>query len=146
MVKTAGVPEGMCWLCWRDRDENNQGTEEWSVHLVSGTCGERRLCIEHAAFFNQHGGPERGYRDFLAKEGCRCGYVPDPAKPAGLYRKYNVSRVDRDPDGKHKDCFYFVLDPAHDPIAREALTLYANRCEPILSADLKRMLAKARAS
>ncbi|WRS29634.1 hypothetical protein U6G28_08910 [Actinomycetaceae bacterium MB13-C1-2] len=45
---------------------------------------------------------------------------------AGLRRKYKVRRVS-DPKGKHKKCAYFVLDPAHDPIAREALRLYAIR-------------------
>lgn len=45
--------------------------------------------------------------------------------PAGLYEKYRVER--NDPTGKHADCRYFVLDPQHDPVAREALILYAAR-------------------
>lgn len=42
----------------------------------------------------------------------------------GLHRKYNVRRLN-DPDGKHVDCRYFVLDPEHDPIAVRALMEYA---------------------
>jgi len=41
----------------------------------------------------------------------------------GLYPKYQVTRI-YDPEGKHKDCRYFVLDPEHDPIARFALRAY----------------------
>lgn len=44
----------------------------------------------------------------------------------GLHRKYDVRRLN-DPEGKHDDCRYFVLDPQHDPIARDALALYADR-------------------
>lgn len=43
----------------------------------------------------------------------------------GLYRKYSVQRL-RDPEGKHDNCWYFVLDPTHDPIARVALNAYAD--------------------
>ena len=35
----------------------------------------------------------------------------------GLYDKFHVSRTDGDPTGKHANCGYFVLDPAHDPAA-----------------------------
>lgn len=45
-------------------------------------------------------------------------------KRLGIIGKYRVERVN-DPDGKHADCWYFVLDPTHDPIAREALMTYA---------------------
>ncbi|MGE3795089.1 MAG: hypothetical protein AB7I38_14340 [Dehalococcoidia bacterium] len=41
----------------------------------------------------------------------------------GLRPKYHVERLN-DPDGKHDHCRYFVLDPQHDPIAREALRRY----------------------
>lgn len=44
----------------------------------------------------------------------------------GLLHKYDARRVS-DPEGKHDDCRYFVLDPQHDPIAREALRFYARR-------------------
>lgn len=46
--------------------------------------------------------------------------TPDP----GLEARYNVSKID-DPTGKHARCRYFVLDPQHDPTARQALTTYA---------------------
>lgn len=42
--------------------------------------------------------------------------------------RYLVQRID-DPEGKHNDCFYFVLDPAHDPHAWQALFFYAERVE-----------------
>ena len=45
-------------------------------------------------------------------------------RDAGLISKYDVTRRD-DPDGKHDDCRFFVLDPQHDPIARDALATYA---------------------
>lgn len=47
-------------------------------------------------------------------------------KTEGLLHKYNVARVS-DPTGKHDNCRYFVLDPKHDPIARQALSSYAAR-------------------
>lgn len=42
----------------------------------------------------------------------------------GLERRYHVERLN-DTEGKHADCRFFVLDPQHDPIAREALKTYA---------------------
>lgn len=48
----------------------------------------------------------------------------DPDERSGLYGKYRVERIG-DPNGKHADCRYFVLDPQHDPIAREALARYS---------------------
>lgn len=46
----------------------------------------------------------------------------------GLLHKYHVSRVDGSdgPGGKHAGCWFFVLDPAHDPYARVALVAYAD--------------------
>lgn len=52
---------------------------------------------------------------------------PYKPKQAGLEHRYNVEKVS-DPEGKHADCRYFVLDPQHDPAAREALELYARVC------------------
>ena len=46
----------------------------------------------------------------------------------GLERRYHVERLN-DTEGKHADCRYFVLDPQHDPIAREALKTYANHAQ-----------------
>lgn len=39
---------------------------------------------------------------------------------AGLEYRYEVYKVS-DPEGKHMDCRYFVLDPQHDPVAAKAL-------------------------
>jgi len=41
----------------------------------------------------------------------------------GLVRKYLVTKL-VDPKHKHDNCEYFVLDPQHDPLAREALATY----------------------
>jgi hypothetical protein len=63
-------------------------------------------------------------------------------KNLGLYRKFEVTR--HDPTGKHKDCFYFVLDTDHDQFSVPALTAYANACEkefPKLAADLRGLLS-----
>ena len=49
-----------------------------------------------------------------------------PKQARGLYAKFNVSRTDGDPNGKHEGCAYFVLDPQHDPMARAALVAYAD--------------------
>lgn len=64
---------------------------------------------------------------FLARQGC-------PGVPEGLQSPYLVRRLD-DQTGKHVDCRYFVLDPLHDPIARQALAAYADdsSCPPALS-------------
>lgn len=69
----------------------------------------------------------------------------DPSKPAeaqGMFRKFNVSRVDGSdaPGGKHSGCEYFVLDLDHDVHAPAALRAYAQACKdthPTLSAELK---------
>lgn len=45
-------------------------------------------------------------------------------KEAGLEERYTVYR-NGDTTGKHDACRYFVLDPQHDPIAMEALVVYA---------------------
>ena len=47
-------------------------------------------------------------------------------KELGIYPKFSVRRLHPSSRGiDHTDCFYFVLDPEHDPAAREALTAYA---------------------
>lgn len=61
----------------------------------------------------------------------------------GLYDKFIVKRIDADPTGKHRDCWYFVLDLEHDPYAYAALDQYANSCldkYPVLSYELKQKL------
>jgi hypothetical protein len=65
--------------------------------------------------------------------------MPDDST-RGLYSKYQVERLS-DPEGKHEDCWYFVLDPAHDPHALVALRAYAESARteyPTLAADLDR--------
>lgn len=65
-----------------------------------------------------------------------------PTEQQGLFRKFEVRRVDRsdEPGGKHHGCEYFVLDMNHDPCARAALLAYADAVEPthpLLAADLR---------
>jgi len=68
----------------------------------------------------------------------------DNAKPAeqqGLFRKFEVNRVDGSdaPGGKHHGCAYFVIDMDHDAHAPAALRAYAQACKeshPQLSAEL----------
>lgn len=73
----------------------------------------------------------------------------DASKPKaeqGLYRKYEVTRTDGDPQGKHRGCHYFVLDLTHDAHAGPALAAYARSCEgdyPVLSEQLKGILKGA---
>jgi hypothetical protein len=80
--------------------------------------------------------------------------TPDPLRDAtatrehhdgcleqGLYAKYRVRRIDGSdqPGGRHEGCWYFVLDPTHDPAARDALRRYAELVadeRPRLAADL----------
>lgn len=52
--------------------------------------------------------------------------------------KYRVERMS-DPEGKHAGCWYFVLDPHHDPHALVALRQYAYSVRadnPALARDL----------
>lgn len=64
-----------------------------------------------------------------------------PAEAQGLFRKFDVRRVDgRDaPGGKHHNCRYFVLDLDHDRHAPAAMWAYAADCRathPQLSAGI----------
>jgi hypothetical protein len=49
------------------------------------------------------------------------------SKDEGLHAKYEVRRTDgRDgPGGPHEECFLFILDVDHDPLAVPALRTYA---------------------
>jgi hypothetical protein len=62
----------------------------------------------------------------------------------GLYNKFaSPARTDGDPEGKHKDCTYFVLDLTHDINARRAMVTYAHSCRqshPQLARDIDAML------
>jgi hypothetical protein len=62
-------------------------------------------------------------------------------EPLGLYKKFNVERVDGSsgPGGKHENCEYFVLDIKHDKFAIPAMAAYADACEyeyPELAEDI----------
>lgn len=66
----------------------------------------------------------------------------------GLYSKYYVQRTDGSslPGGRHENCFFFVLDPTHDPFAMPALRAYIEACKathPKLALDLTLELALA---
>jgi hypothetical protein len=63
----------------------------------------------------------------------------------GIYRKYDVQRVDGRAD-KHSGCEYFVLDLTHDKFAPAALAAYAAACAeefPALSADLRQIVGRS---
>lgn len=66
-------------------------------------------------------------------------------KTRGVYRKFDVTRADGSSGvgGKHENCFYFVLDCAHDPHAEAALKAYIESCRldyPFLARDLECVL------
>jgi hypothetical protein len=71
--------------------------------------------------------------------------MTDADKATGLYSKYMVERIN-DPDGKHNDCDFFVLDLTHDPIARFAMNFYIQKCiddgYSKLAADLTFLMMK----
>ncbi|WP_059413405.1 hypothetical protein [Cupriavidus basilensis] len=65
-----------------------------------------------------------------------------PAEQQGLFRKFDVRRMDGSDatGGKHHGCEYFVLDLDHDAYAGAALAAYATACEathPDLARDLR---------
>ena len=69
--------------------------------------------------------------------------VPDP-HDFGIIHKFDVKKV-YDPEGKHDNCFFFVLDPKHDKHARIALAAYAVDCAPEfpkLAEDLRSILKR----
>ena len=61
--------------------------------------------------------------------------------------RYHVTKIS-DPEGKHTDCRYFVLDPRHDPLAVPALAEYAKQARAAgygtLADDLDRWVASSR--
>lgn len=82
-----------------------------------------------------------GVRDYCGRfPFCGCGAAPvmperDTSKPAeqqGVFRKFDVRRVDGSdaPGGKHHGCRYFVLDIDHDEFVPAALRAYAEKCAP----------------
>ena len=63
-------------------------------------------------------------------------------KRTGLYKKYEVKKVDggNDPGRKHEHCLYFVLDLDHDIHSTKAILTYADSCEedyPLVAMDLR---------
>jgi hypothetical protein len=65
-----------------------------------------------------------------------------PAEQQGLFRKFDVRRVDGSdqPGGKHHGCRYYVLDLNHDQHAPAAMRAYAAVCRathPHLAADIE---------
>lgn len=73
-------------------------------------------------------------------------HAPDPLDRPGLERRYSVQRLN-DPELKHNECRFFVLDPQHDPFARMALAAYIIACEddyPALATDLALWLRDTR--
>ena len=72
-----------------------------------------------------------------------------PAEQQGIFRKFEVSRVDGSDalGGKHHNCEYFVLDITHDPYALNALDAYAKACSEThqqLSVELARKTTQIR--
>jgi hypothetical protein len=56
----------------------------------------------------------------------------------GLEARYEVKKIN-DPEGKHDNCWVFVLDPKHDPHAVNAIIAYAESIQaenPVLARDL----------
>lgn len=71
-----------------------------------------------------------------------------PAEQQGLFRKFNVSRVDGSDvfGGKHYGCSYYVLDLDHDEFAPAAMQAYAAACRathPMLADDIERKFGSA---
>jgi hypothetical protein len=70
-------------------------------------------------------------------------------KTRGLYNKFIVRRTDgKDAPGqKHDGCYYFVLDPSHDPMAIPAIRAYATAAREagygLLADDLEAWLSTA---
>lgn len=67
--------------------------------------------------------------------------VSKPAEQQGMFRKFEVRRVDGSdqPGGKHYGCRYYVLDLDHDQHAPAAMRAYAAACQathPPLAADI----------
>ncbi|RFP32461.1 hypothetical protein D0T21_09690 [Duganella sp. BJB476] len=67
-----------------------------------------------------------------------------PAEQQGMFRKFDVRRVDGSdaPGGKHHGCRYFVLDMDHDMHAGPALAAYAESCRASHHALSDEMIAE----
>jgi len=68
---------------------------------------------------------------------------PRPDTERGMFGKFYVKHM-HDPEGKHDECRYFVLDPQHDQVARDALAIYEANIRPTkpkLADDIRAWLA-----
>lgn len=107
----------------------------WSLHEVAsaiyalGWRAGERAAAERAAAERLR---ERDARRELAEPSAKT----TKREERGLYGKYRVERLN-DPERKHAECRYFVLDPQHDPIARDAIELYATRAGRIGHTELE---------
>ncbi len=71
--------------------------------------------------------------------------MKDKDQKRGAYKKYEVTRLN-DPDGKQKECEYYVLDWKHDKFTIPAMIAYANACEkeyPLLARDINKQISEA---
>lgn len=128
---------------WSDRTKGKFLIDDFRADGAGGFVGFVRLPNGQQSAINWHGdGLEKGDDSTVI-----WNLVPLPApepvnkKTTGLYRKYNVSRVDGTdcPGGKHENCRLFVLDADCDPHARVALRAYSESCRseyPALAADV----------
>lgn len=130
-----------------DISENKSRCEARTMDM-----GEQTRCIKAAGHPHDHPhtdgcitwytcqGCGREWNDTHGKTECpSCSEKREPPEMRpGLYGKFKVERR-YDPDHKHQDCEYFVLDLVHDKFAAVALRAYAKACRkefPQLSVDL----------
>lgn len=70
--------------------------------------------------------------------------MSDDQRNEGLHAKFRVERTDPEAQERHKDCWVFVMEPRHDPLARVALKAYVEAAEEAgylnLATDLRRKL------
>lgn len=106
----------------------NPAMVERLQHAIEGECDGLAVNDQHAKAILEYTLAER-----------------DPSKPAkqqGMFRKFDVRRVDSSdaPGGKHYGCRYFVLDLDHDAYAPAAMRTYAAECKVThsqLAADIE---------
>ncbi|WP_341714490.1 hypothetical protein [Limnobacter sp.] len=126
----------------KPEDQNEQMREAWENSALPNTAMVK-LAFEDGFWEGAKTGRFLAHRD--AQPAVACSFperdVTKPAEEQGLFRKFDVRRVDGSdaPGGKHHGCEYFVLDLNHDTHAPAALRAYAQACNkthPQLSAEL----------
>lgn len=116
-----------------DKDCPTPNLRVHATSIVTGECADELLSAG-------------GYAPSLGMKSCgpwsAVEETPTPStdldRNRGWYRKYEVRRLN-DPNGKHVDCEYFVLDIMHDDHVPAALRAYAKSCadtHPQLSKEL----------